>query len=46
VLFMEGQALFGRNPVSSLTGGEGKMGEELEETEGYLSVGFGGVGDG
>jgi hypothetical protein len=28
---MAGEALSGRNPVSSLAGGEGKVGEEQEE---------------
>ena len=36
----------GRNPVAPVAGGEGKVGEELEETELYPFVGSNEVGDG
>ena len=36
----------GQNPVAPVAGGEGKVGEELEETELYPFVGSNEVGDG
>ena len=36
----------GRIPASSVAGGEGEVGEQLEEVKSYLGVGRIGVGDG
>ena len=41
-----GAAFPGRNPAAPVAGGEGKVGEELEETELYPFVGSNEVGDG
>ena len=41
-----GAACSGRNPSALVAGGEGKVGEELEETELYPFVGSNEVGDG
>jgi len=39
-----GAAFPGRNPVAPVAGGEGEVGEELEETKLYLFVGSDGLG--
>jgi len=41
-----GAAFPGRNPAAPVAGGEGEVGEELEETELYPFVGSNEVGDG
>ena len=39
-----GAAFPGRNPAAPVTGGEGEVGEELEEIDGYPKVVLDGVG--
>jgi len=41
---MAGEGLSGCNPARRRASSEGNVGEEQEEAEGYLSVGFGMVG--